>query len=372
MTGKGDAALIVAARALRDKEGQITGYALAEIDRSAVVKTAKAGGFGLTADFELFSPSRLVAFSLADGSREGHFEDELLPRSAGAEGGSYDAPTAGGFTARALLPSSLIGDLSRAMSRATMGGLALSALLALALAFIASRIVTKPVYAISEAMGRLRSGDLSARLAPNSNDELGDLVRSFNATAEELGELMKRTVEDQELLRGAELRSLAARMDPHFLYNSLNSIRSLAKLGRNEEIVEVVTRLGKILRASANDRAELSTIGEGLELVRSYLSVEKIRFGERFTFFEDIDPSLLDCQLPCLCLEPLAENALTHGLERKSGPGSLTVECRREGECATRRLRGRRPRHGGRRTVEALLSPRLGRAAGQGQAGSRP
>jgi two-component system sensor histidine kinase YesM len=335
LTEKGDAALVVAARALRGKEGEIEGYALAEIDRSAFVRAAKAGGFGLTADFELLSPSRLVAFSLADGSREGHFEDELAPRSPGGpEGGDYEVSSAGGFIARAILPSSLLGDLSHAMNRATLAGLALSALLALALAFIASRIVTKPVYAISEAMGRLRAGDLSARLAPNSNDELGDLVRSFNATAEELGELMDRAVEDQELLRGAELRSLAARMNPHFLYNSLNSIRSLAKLGRDGEIVEVVTRLGKILRASASDREELSTIGEGLALVRDYLAVEKIRFGERFSFSEDIDESILGCELPSLCLEPLAENALTHGLEQKRGPGSLWVEGRREGESA--------------------------------------
>lgn len=334
LTEKGDAALVVAARAIRDNRGEIRGYALAEIDRSAFVRVARAGGFGLTADFELLSPSRLVAFSLADSNREGRFEDELPPRSPGqaAEGGRYEAPSAAAFTARAILPSSLLEDLDRAMRGATLAGLAASALLALAFAFLASRIVTKPVYAISEAMGRLGAGDLSVRLAPHSDDELGDLVRSFNATAEELDGLMRRTVEDQELLRGAELRSLAAQMNPHFLYNSLNSIRSLAKLGRDEEIVEVVTRLGKLLRASARGRAELSTVGEGLELVRHYLAVEKIRFGERFSFSEEVDESLLPCELPSLVLEPLAENALTHGLERKSGHGSLWIECRREGE----------------------------------------
>jgi len=78
-------------------------------------------------------------------------------------------------------------------------------------------------------------------------------------------------------------------MNPHFLYNSLNSIRSLAKPGRDREIIDVVTRLGKILRTYASNRADLSTIGEGLELVRHYLSIEKIRFGERFSFEEDVE-----------------------------------------------------------------------------------
>lgn len=326
----GEAALFVAALALRDGKGGIRGYALAELDRSALVSAARAGGFGLTADFELLSPSRLVAFSLSDPSREGLFEDELPQRSSGGE--AFAAASAAGFEARAFLPSSLTGDLADAMRAATLVGLAACALFALGLAFAASKIVTGPVLAISDAMRRLREGDLSARLEPSSDDELGELGRSFNATAQELGRLMRETVEDQELLRGAELRSLAARMNPHFLYNSLNSIRSLAKLGRNAEIVAMTASLGKLLRASADNRAEVSTVGEGLELVRHYLAVERIRFGERFAFVEEVEPGLLGCELPSLVLEPIAENALTHGLERKGGRGKLSIEGRIEGD----------------------------------------
>ncbi|MBL8967598.1 MAG: sensor histidine kinase [Spirochaetaceae bacterium] len=323
----GEAALVVAGRAIRDEGGEILAYALAELDRGALVRAARSGG--LDADFELVAPSGLVAFSLADSSREGRFEDELPPASRRRPaGGVYAAAAAAGFSARARLPASLLGELTAAMRSATYAGLAACAALALVLALAASRIVTEPVLALSGAMRRLREGDLAARLEPRSDDELGDLVRSFNATADELGRLMRETVEDQELLRGAELRSLAARMNPHFLYNSLNSIRSLAKLGRDGEIVEIVTRLGKLLRASAGNREELSTVGEGLELVRHYLAVEKIRFGERFRFEESVDPALLSCELPSLALEPLAENALTHGLERKAGPGLLRIEGR--------------------------------------------
>jgi len=226
------------------------------------------------------------------------------------------------------VPESFLGELNSAMRSATYAGLAVCAAVALALAFIASRIVSEPVLALSAAMGRLRDGDLAVRLQPSSEDELGALARSFNETAGELERLMRETVEDQELLRGAELRALAARMNPHFLHNSLNSIRSLAKLGRNEEIVEVAARLGKLLRASADNRADVSTIGAGLESVRHYLAVERIRFGERFRFEERIDPELESCELPRLALEPLAENALTHGLERKSGAGVLRIEGR--------------------------------------------
>jgi two-component system sensor histidine kinase YesM len=147
----------------------------------------------------------------------------------------------------------------------------------------------------------------------------------------EVDALLRSEVERQELLRAAELRALAAQMNPHFLHNTLASIKSLAKLGRSAEIAEVVARLGKILRAGAGRRDGLSTIGESLALVRDYLSIEKVRFGDRFAFRVDIDPSLEPVSLPPLTLEPLAENALTHGLERKRGHGTLCVTGRRDG-----------------------------------------
>ncbi len=323
----GEVALIVAGRALRDPSGTIRAYALAELDRPALVAAARGGGADLAAEIEVRAQGGLVAFSLDDPSREGRYADELGEASQGP-GGAFEASEGGnrGFWVRAYLPARLLSGLLGAMRRTTLAGVGACALLALLLALAASRAVTRPVLALAEAMGRLGEGDLEVRLAPAGKDEIGKLVTSFNETAATLAGLMRETVEGQELLRGAELRSLAAQMNPHFLYNSLNSIRSLAKLGRTEEIVEVVTRLGKLLRASAMRRDEVSTFGAGLELVRDYLAVERIRFGERFRFDWDLGPEVLDCELPSLVLEPLAENALTHGLERKRGQGRLLIQ----------------------------------------------
>ena len=336
----GEVFLIVASRSLRDAEGRVVAYAIAEIERSVLVRAARPAGTGLAADFELADDSGLVAFNSSDPSREGLFGDELPPRSPrrgpgrrteaeAADARIYAADASRGFSATASIPGSLIGELTSTMRSATIAGLWACAAVAVILALVASRIVTGPVLALSKAMRSLRDGDLSVRLKPASDDELGALARSFNETAGELDRLVRETVEDQELLRKAELRALAARMNPHFLYNSLNSIRSLAKLGRGDQIVEVVARLGKLLRASADNRAELSTVGAGLEFVRHYLAVESIRFGERFRFEESVDPEIEDCELPSLVLEPLAENALTHGLELKAGKGTLRIEGRR-------------------------------------------
>jgi two-component system sensor histidine kinase YesM len=123
-------------------------------------------------------------------------------------------------------------------------------------------------------------------------------------------------------------------MNPHFLHNTLASIKSLAKLGRSTEIAEVVSRLGKILRAGAGRRDGMTTVGESVASVRDYLCIEKVRFGDRFSFRIELEPALEAVRIPPLTLEPLAENALTHGLERKRGKGTLRITGKLDGDIA--------------------------------------
>jgi len=181
-------------------------------------------------------------------------------------------------------------------------------------------------------MKRVEAGDLSIRIKEGRDDELGELARSFNAMTEQIEKLIATKLEQQELLRSAELRALAAQMNPHFLHNTLASIKSLAKLGRSAEIAELVARLGKILRAGASRRDGHSTVGESIGLVEDYLRIEKLRFGNRFTYRIEIDEALYDLKIPPLTLEPIVENSLTHGLERKPGKGKVFIQARIEGD----------------------------------------
>ncbi len=326
----GEAEALAAALALRADDGEIRGFLVAEIHRAALVRAAGGGRGLLSAEAELLDPSGLVAFDLSDPAREGSFADELAPREGER---AYEA-RGGGLVARTYLAAGLLEDLAAAMRTASLAGMAACAAAAAALALVASRIVTGPVLLLSASMARVEAGDLSARVSLRSGDELGRLGESFNAMAARLESLVRETVEGQELLREAELSALAAQMDPHFLYNSLNSIRSLAKLGRDEEIARAASSLGRLLRASVESRSGSSTLGASMKLVRDYLDIERIRFGERFRVTWDVDPRLEACPLPPLVLEPLVENALTHGLERRSGGGALRVEGRVEGGAA--------------------------------------
>lgn len=316
--------------ALRGPDGTRLGYALADVRRSAIAAAAAASG--LRGGASVAFPSGKLVFHQSDPGLEGGYIEDAPLRLDG-EGVSIARATGAGttFTVVAEAPSGLYDGFGRSARNVALAGLLAAAGLASVLSLRASASVTEPVLEMARSMRLVEDGDLSIRIKPSGDDELGDLARSFNAMTAEVDALLRREVERQELLREAELRALAAQMNPHFLHNTLASIKSLAKLGRSGEIAEVVSRLGKLLRSGSGRRDGLSTVSESLSSVRDYLSIEKLRFGERFSFEMDVDPALESVTLPPLTLEPLAENALTHGLERKRGPGSLRIEGRLDG-----------------------------------------
>jgi HAMP domain-containing protein len=322
---------------IRGPDGSRLGYALADIRRSAVAEAAVASG--LQGGASLVFPSGKVVFDQSDPSREGGFIDDVERATDSRRVSVARAVGAGGeLTVFAEAPAGLYDGFGRSARMVAMAGLAGAAALAAALALRASASVTEPVLEMARSMRLVEDGDLSIRIKPSGDDELGDLARSFNAMTAEVDTLLKSEVERQELLREAELKALAAQMNPHFLHNTLASIKSLAKLGRSAEIAEVVSRLGKILRAGTGRRDGSSTVGDSLSFVRDYLSIEKVRFGERFSFDIDIADDLEDLPVPPLTLEPLAENALTHGLERKRGHGTLRITGRKDGDDAVIRF----------------------------------
>lgn len=320
----GSVAAFTVGYCIRDDSGDVRGYALADVRRSAINAAAVASG--LAGGATVIVPSGKIIFDQSDPSNEGMYMDQLKRTARLARYARAQASGAGGtFMVGVEIPSSLYDGFDSSARTVAMIGLLGAIAMATMLSLRASRSVTQPVLAMARSMKQVEAGDLSIRIQPCSDDELGDLARSFNTMTEELDNLLRTAMERQELLREAELRALAAQMNPHFLHNTLASIKSLAKLGRASEVAQVVSRLGKILRSGASRRDGASTVGDSLELVRDYLSIEQLRFGERFTFSIDVPKELETTPLPPLTLEPLAENALTHGLEKKRGPGFLSI-----------------------------------------------
>jgi two-component system, LytTR family, sensor histidine kinase AlgZ len=144
----------------------------------------------------------------------------------------------------------------------------------------------------------------------------------------------RRALESRMLAREAELKTLRAQIDPHFLFNSLHSINGL--IGADPAAARRMTvLLGDFLRTSvAVGQRALITLGEELQLVDQYLGIEQVRFGKRLTVATEIDPTLRDCLIPPLLLHPLVENAITHGISHVLDSGSIHVEATRNGSLA--------------------------------------
>lgn len=149
----------------------------------------------------------------------------------------------------------------------------------------------------------------------NRYDEIGDLHRGFDWMTREWNRINHEKEEQQCLLQEKQIQQLRAQVRPHFLYNTLESIYCLAQGLEDKRIAIMTGALGKLLRASLNDKRDIITIDEDLKLVRDYLSIQQIRYGERLEVKYAVDDAVLPCRIPAMTVQPLVENAIHHAAE---------------------------------------------------------
>jgi two-component system sensor histidine kinase YesM len=180
-------------------------------------------------------------------------------------------------------------------------------------------------------MRKVEEGKFDVRVDVNSRDEIGFMASRFNDMIRNIDELFHTNLEKQDRLRLAEIQALQSQINPHFLYNTLDSIKWLAKLNGIKEIEVIVIQLGKLLKNSINNQNEMTTIRESIEIIDSYLTIQNIRYSGRFEVNMDIDSNVLDCYVPRLIIQPIVENALIHGIAKKVEPGKLDIKVKQAG-----------------------------------------
>jgi len=189
--------------------------------------------------------------------------------------------------------------------------------------FFVNRIV-KSIIRIVRQMRRVEGGDLNVRVPEQGQDELFLLTRGFNRQVEKVGELLDQVKRERDQKNQAELRVLQAQIKPHFLFNTLESINVLAIQNRGEMVSRLVRQLGNILRISIQDKEEIR-ISEEIEHLRSYLDIQKCRFGDLFDYAIDIPEHLMNKNMLKLTLQPLVENSIQHGFEDIDHVGKVTI-----------------------------------------------
>jgi len=188
------------------------------------------------------------------------------------------------------------------------------------------RGLTRPLSEIINAMNRVKAGDTSARVTVKNNDEFGYIGKNLNTMLDNLNELYQKDLEKQNRLRLAELKALHSQINPHFLYNTLDSIKWIAKLNGINDIVVIVSQLGRLLKNSIHNQRDIVQISEEMTLINSYISIQKVRYSNKFTVDIDVDESIMMCEVPKLIIQPIVENAIIHGIEDKIGEAHLTIK----------------------------------------------
>lgn len=196
----------------------------------------------------------------------------------------------------------------------------------LVLSSFIARNITLPIQKLRDSMKKVQEGDFTAaEVEVSAENEIGSLTRSFNVMTRRIEELMEENVHEQEEKRRSELRALQSQINPHFLYNTLDSIIWMAEGKKNEEVVLMTASLARLLRQSINNEDELVTIGQEMEYVKNYLTIQKMRYKDKLEYEIDVAPSILHVKIIKLVLQPLIENAIYHGLKYKETKGTLRV-----------------------------------------------
>ena len=201
------------------------------------------------------------------------------------------------------------------------GVLSLAALAALAITY---RIST-PILELAEKMKEVERGNFAVQIPTlRGRGEVAILYNNFRSMLQMRQSLIEEIYGAQVREKEAELRALQAQINPHFLYNTLDSIHWMAARYGADDIEQMVTDLSQMLRYSLNNGLNQLKIRDELTQIQSYLNIQKRRFSDSFTVQYEIDESVLDCQIIKLLLQPLVENALLHGFD-ESGHGGLLV-----------------------------------------------
>ena len=192
--------------------------------------------------------------------------------------------------------------------------------------------ILRPIRVLRDAMGQVADGDLSARADVSSRDELETLAAGFNDMAGNMQRLIDKIKEDEQKMRIADLRLLQEQINPHFLYNTLDTIVWLIEGGKEEEAVHMVVALSDFFRLVLSRGRELISLREEKEHISSYLEIQEVRYRDILEYDIDLDPSLYEYRILKLTLQPLVENALYHGIKYKRARGHIQISGRKDGD----------------------------------------
>lgn len=188
-----------------------------------------------------------------------------------------------------------------------------------------SRVISRPLENLGDAMQQFQQGDFKQQLKVESNDEVGQVAQCFNHMVSEIEQLINKNYIMVLKKRESELAVLQAKINPHFLYNALDSIYWQAMSADDEETAESIYELSQLFRLVLGNGKEIVTVEAELQLLQRYLEIQKLRFMRQLEYHFDVEPEILQEKIPKLILQPFVENAVIHGMEKQEEACEITI-----------------------------------------------
>lgn len=312
--------------------GIVYGCIITDIMRDSFfsIYTGRIGGIQ---DLIITNSSGKIIFHLLEPKREGSYINFSFLKGMGIETVSHTVHD--DITITVCYPRSPMQEFSNRFTSIILSVLLISLLCAVAFSFIISRSISRPISLLTQTMHKVKKGDLEVQCPLPKNksghagvmqqDDIFFLIEQFNDMVRRIKNMLKEAILKQKFLQAAEIQALQSQINPHFLYNTLSSIRSMAKLQGANDAAEMVTILARILHGGISITEEMSTIGDALKLAKDYFMIESYRWPGRFNYKEQIPEEMKSFPIPKLVIQPIVENALVHGLESKAGKGLLEI-----------------------------------------------
>lgn len=311
-----------------------TGYVISECPVSRLAEICQNVNMGAGSKLCILDQNGDVAYCDA-GNEYGAQMAETLANTQGRV--SIDGETCllvstqlpdTGWTVVATIPYAQVTEQTTKLMATFLVLCVLCGLIMVTVIIVQSGNFTRPIYKLQKAMKTVSGGDMTVRIEDKRTDEFGDLNEGFNRLVGELDQLITHISESKERENLAKYQMLQSQINPHFLYNTLDTIRMMAVLKDQEEISEALISLSKLFRYCIRQGDRLVTIREELQQAKNYLLLQSLRYQDRLQVVYEVDEQVVDRMMPKVLLQPLLENVFAHGLQEKEGPCQITISVR--------------------------------------------
>ncbi|MCH4889392.1 sensor histidine kinase [Acidaminobacter sp. JC074] len=226
-----------------------------------------------------------------------------------------------------LIPNSYLSEETSRLGLLILIFVVIAILAAILVAFILTRAIFKPINQLVDVMKNTKGGnDLTPNIEYQKRDEIGYLISNFNEMLHRIQSLITKLEVEEREKREAELSMLQAQINPHFLFNVLNSLKWTAKMSQSYSVADGLDALSNLLRDTITNKNEYVSLREEIKNIENYIVIQQMRYGDNFYLINNLSEEMNETEIPKLLLQPIVENSIIHGFENIDYDGKITID----------------------------------------------